>query len=107
MSIREVSRITNTPSHTIRFWEQELEGIVVSRRSRGGQRQYSPQTVQMIEEIRRLRREGVSLQKIRQMLGSSQNDDSSRVHGIDALAERVSALVRQEIYSFLRGHEQQ
>ena len=107
ISIREVSRITSTPAHTIRFWERELEGIVVSQRSKGGQRQYSRHAVRMIEQIRRMRQEGLSLQKIRLALGSSGNSGAAQAQGVDALAERVSALVRQEIYSFFRGQEPQ
>jgi len=36
-SIQEVSTFLNVPKPTLRFWEKELDGILVPSRTRGGQ----------------------------------------------------------------------
>jgi len=103
LTISEVSRLTNTPRHTLRFWEKEFEGILTPMRTKGGQRRYTEETVVVIEQIRRLRKDGASLAKIKHILKECNQESNIHYDEIDNLVQRVSAMVRDEIYHFLRG----
>ncbi|RLB83743.1 MAG: transcriptional regulator [Deltaproteobacteria bacterium] len=101
-SIQEVSDQLKVPKHTLRFWEKEFEGILVPLRTQGGQRRYTPENISIIEEIKRLRRKGMSLAEIRRKLSNSNKvkEDHSNPNTIDALVERVAEVVRAEVYRF-------
>lgn len=105
LTISEVSRITNTPCHTLRFWEKEFAGILEPLRTKGGQRRYTEESVVVIEQIRRLREDGISLSRIKRSLHNDNEDSNEIEDKIDHLAQRVSAVVRDEIYNFFRGEQ--
>lgn len=105
LTISEVSRITNTPCHTLRFWEKEFAGILEPLRTKGGQRRYTEETVIVIEQIRRLREDGVSLSRIKRSLHCVDDDPNRIEEKIDHLAQRVSDMVKNEIYNFFRGEQ--
>jgi len=98
-SIEAVSRQLRIPKHTLRFWEKEFEGILVTPRTPGGQRRYSRDNIGMIEEINRLRRDGVGLAEIKGRLraNGAAPADSAR---IDLLASRVAEVVKAEVSQF-------
>lgn len=50
---------------TLRFWEKELDGIIVPLRTRGKQRRYGVETASVIEEIKSLREKGMGLAETR------------------------------------------
>ena len=102
LTISEVSRLTNTPCHTLRFWEREFAGILSPSRTKGKQRRYAKETVALIEQIRRLRADGTSLSKIKRTLSHEETEPAMHEPRIDLLAERVSAIVRDEIYNFFQ-----
>lgn len=52
--IREASRILGVPTHTLRFWERRLKGLISPARSAGGQRRYDPQTLERIRLLKQL-----------------------------------------------------
>ena len=56
LTIKQVSRRLNIPKPTLRFWEKELDGIIVPLRNNGGQRHYTPENIAIIEEIKKLRK---------------------------------------------------
>jgi DNA-binding transcriptional MerR regulator len=93
---------------TLRFWEKELEGIIVPLRTDGGQRRYTPKHLFIIEEIKRLKDKGLSLTTIRNrlettdhpILGTNTNPDK-----IDLLADHVAEKVRSAIYRFFQEEE--
>ena len=99
-TISEVSRITNTPCHTLRFWEKEFTGILEPLRTKGGQRRYTEETVVLIEQIRRFREDGISLARIKRSLDCGEEEPVVHDVKIDLLAKRVSAIIRNEIYNF-------
>jgi len=101
-TIQQVSTKLNIPKPTLRFWEEELDGIIVPNRTPGGQRRYSSEHISIIEDIAYLKKRGMSLAEIRKQLGNhyKQKGDFSDSNHIDLLAERIAEAVRAEIYSF-------
>ena len=69
ITIQQVSEKLDVPKPTLRFWEREFEGILVPLRTNGGQRRYAPEHVSVIEEIKMLKRAGLSLVEIKGKLG--------------------------------------
>jgi DNA-binding transcriptional MerR regulator len=107
LTIQETSRKANVSKHTLRFWEKELNGIIVPLRTKGGQRRYTPYHLYIIKEIKRLKKEGLSLLDIKRRFDSNnsrieKNDDSNK---IDMLADQIAEAVKSAIYNFL-AHEQ-
>jgi DNA-binding transcriptional MerR regulator len=101
-TIQQVSMKLNIPKPTLRFWEEELDGIIVPNRTSGGQRRYNSEHISIIEDIAYLKKRGMSLAEIRKQLGNhyKKNGDFSDSNNIDHLAERIAQAVRTEIYSF-------
>ena len=67
-TIGEVSRITGVHTHVLRYWEDQGKLLKPSRR-RSRHRLYSPQDIQLIFEIKRLREEEkLSLTAMRRQL---------------------------------------
>ena len=67
-TIGEVSRITGVHTHVLRYWEDQGKLLKPSRR-RSRHRLYSPQDIQLILEIKRLREEEkLSLTAMRRQL---------------------------------------
>ncbi|MBW1740021.1 MAG: MerR family transcriptional regulator [Deltaproteobacteria bacterium] len=104
-SIQEVSDRLKVPKHTLRFWEKEFEGILVPLRTQGGQRRYTAENIFIVEEIKKLRKRGMSLAEIRRKLSNSNKvkEDPSNSSTIDLLAERVAEVVKAEVYRFFEG----
>jgi len=110
ITIQQVSQKLNVPKPTLRFWEKEFEGILVPLRTNGGQRRYAPEHVFVIEEIKMLKKAGLSLVEIKRKLGKGQMSEaerqrsgSERTEGIDLLADRVAEVVKMEVLRFFRG----
>lgn len=101
-TIQQVSTKLNIPKPTLRFWEKELDGILVPIRTHGGQRRYTAEHISIIEDIARLKTQGMSLAEIKRKIGNSNkvqsyNSDSGRV---DLLADQIAEIVRAEVYRF-------
>ena len=54
-TIKQLSEKLNIPKPTLRFWEKELEGILVPLRTPGGQRRYTYIHMTVLEKIKELR----------------------------------------------------
>jgi len=104
LSIKQVSGITGTPSHTLRYWEKEFEGILEPDRTRGGQRRYSQEAISVIERIKYLKKQGFSLSIIRNKLTQGEETQDQNISSIDLLAEKVSEIVKDEIYNFFQSN---
>ena len=120
-SIQEVSVLLNVPKPTLRFWEKEFEGILVPLRTGGGQRRYTVENIAVIEEIKKLKRKGMSLPEIKRKLGKGQMSEAGlrpigayapvgshmsgdeRTDRIDLLAARVAEVVRVGVNRFFEG----
>ncbi len=101
--IQEVSQRLRIPRHTLRFWEKELDGIIVPFRTKGGQRLYSDETISVIKEIKSLRNRGMSIAEIRAKfsMNAEHETDDLDFREIDVLANRVAQVVKSELFRFL------
>ena len=111
-SIQQLSTKLNIPKPTLRFWEKEFEGILLPLRTHGGQRRYAPEHVSVIEEIKMLKKAGLSLVEIKSKLGKGQMSEAGsqrywdeQTDGIDLLAERVGEVVKMEVLRFFQKGE--
>jgi DNA-binding transcriptional MerR regulator len=102
LTIQEVSQKLGVPTHTLRFWEKELKDVIVPLRTKGGQRRYTLEHLFVIDEIKRLKKEGLSLAHIKGEFDNRYNSDTDDVdpQKIDLLANRIADYVRTTIQSF-------
>jgi DNA-binding transcriptional MerR regulator len=71
LSIAEVARRTGISPSTLRFYEREMPGLFLIRKTAGGHRRYSAADVERFATIRRLTgTEGLPLARVRQVLSS-------------------------------------
>jgi MerR family transcriptional regulator/heat shock protein HspR len=71
LSISAVSRLTNIPVSTLRFYERELPGLFHIRKTAGGHRRYGESDVARFVTVRRLTEsEGLGLADVRRVLAS-------------------------------------
>jgi len=102
LTIQEVSQRLKVTKHTLRFWEKKLEGIIIPLRTQGGQRRYTSEHIFIIEEIKRLKRRGLSLVDIKDKLDNSYNAEEGNPNSnkVDLLANQVAEMVKSAIYRF-------
>ena len=107
MTIQEASEMLGVTKHTLRFWEKELNGVIVPIRTSGGQRRYSSDHISVIEEIKMLRAKGLSLPEIKRVLqnGNGRNYKDSISQDIDFLAEHITEAVKSALYGFFNNEE--
>jgi DNA-binding transcriptional MerR regulator len=106
LTIRQLSLKLNIPKPTLRYWEKELCGFIVPIRTRGGQRRYTAENISMVEEVKKLRKRGMSLAEIKRRLSNGDNGDNSNSDRIGLLADRVAEVVRAEVNRFFEGEEE-
>lgn len=101
LTIQEVSDRLGLPKSTIRYWEKELNGLISPMRTPGGQRRYSESDMGVITAVSNYKKMGLSLSQVKkQILHQSlqfQNVDQLQ---IEHLANRITGVIRQEIYNF-------
>ncbi len=100
-SIAEISQKLRIPKHTLRFWEKELNGTIVSLRTQGGQGRYTAEHAAVIEMIKKLRDGGLGLSQIKRELTNGNKEGQGQTNRIDLLATKVAEVVRTEVYNFL------
>ena len=103
-TIQQLSVKLQIPKPTLRFWEKEMNGIIIPFRTQGGQRRYSPENLMVIEKIDKLRKNGMRIAEIRQKLETHPNeqDSISNSTDIDKLADTVAAVVKHVVYKFFK-----
>ena len=103
LTIEEVSQRLGLTKHTLRFWEKELEGVIVPLRTKGGQRRYTLEHLFVIDEIKRLKAKGFSLSNIRKELDNRYDSYGKTLNPekIDHLANQIADLVKSTVHSFL------
>ena len=104
LTIREVSRRFNITTHTLRFWEKELEGILIPFRTPGGQRRYTKDDLLIISKIKQLKKEGLSLARIKKRLEKEKEDSPNQTSNpnIQQIANEIADMVRSTIQSILQ-----
>jgi DNA-binding transcriptional MerR regulator len=105
-TIQQISRKLNIPKPTLRFWEKELNGIIVPLRTPGGQRRYTMHHLSLIQKIQRMRKQGMRLSEIKTKLNNLNAGVKLPTNPVDfeILVERVTEVVKTEIYRML-NHE--
>jgi len=103
-TIQQISQKCDVPKSTLRFWEKRLDPLFSPIRSPGGQRRYVQEHIDLIDRIKQLQADGLSLDEMRQQLEQTLSHDPAptAVVGLDRLADRVAELVKEEVYRFLR-----
>ena len=104
-SILEVSEKLDIPTHTLRFWEKEFNGVLVPLRTNGGQRRYTMENLLLLEEIKKCRDNGLTLAEINEKFGQSFEGEAFQPSKVDLLASRVAQAVKTEVYNFLRAEK--
>jgi DNA-binding transcriptional MerR regulator len=104
-TIQGLSKRAGVSTHTLRFWEKELPGIVVPQRTKGGQRRYTLEHLLVIEEIKSLKSKGLSLTDIKRELNHPFNSDEEHYNHqrADVLANKIAEIVREAVFQFLEG----
>ena len=89
--------------HTLRFWEKTLSGVIVPLRTKGGQRRYTKRHLQVIAEIKEMKKNGLSLNDIKtRMIKKNDNAGKDEIsNNIDLLANQIAEVVKESIYNFL------
>lgn len=105
LTIQEVSKHSGVSTHTLRFWEKELEGVIAPQRTKGGQRRYTMENLLVIEEIKSLKAKGFSLTDIKSELNRRFNSEEEHYNHqrADVLANKIAEIVRTAIFNFLNG----
>ncbi len=69
LKIGRVSSLVDVPIYTLRYWERVLPGILIPLRTRGGQRRYDQETLQVVYRIKELLKEKMySLAGVRRIM---------------------------------------
>ena len=105
LTIQEVSQKLGVTPHTLRFWEKELERVIVPLRTKGGQRRYTLEHLFVIDEIKRLKNKGLSLLEIKKELDNRYVSlgENSNHQKVDFLANRIADIVKSTIQSFFEN----
>ena len=100
-TIKSVSKSTEIPPHTLRFWEREFIGILKPSRSKGGQRRYSADDISVIQHIKQLKEQGDSLSEIKEKLLCETIKPDFKTGHIDLLSEKLAEIVKFEVHRIL------
>ncbi len=106
-TILQVSERLNIPKHTIRFWEKELNGLLVPLRTNGGQRRYTVQNLSVLEEVKRHRENGCGLADIVEEIRQSCKVEAPGAANLELLVNRVAEVVKTEVYNFLKSQKRE
>lgn len=77
LRIKQVSEKIQVPVSTIRYWQQEFEGLIAVSRTEGGQRRYSERNIELLGQIRELvYNRKKSIDEVRIMMKKQQKADN-------------------------------
>lgn len=99
MKINEVEQAIGITKKNIRFYEQE--GLLTPSRSTNGYREYSPEDVQTLQQIKLLRRLDIPIEEIRRLQNGSQTLGDCLERQLITLRRRLRNLEATE--SFCRN----
>ena len=104
LTIREASRHLKVSTHTLRYWEKVLEGVLVPLRTEGGQRRYTREDLRLLEAVKQLKRRGFTLAAIQEELSRDLASEGgvADVLVVERLADHIAEAVRSSIYRFFR-----
>lgn len=90
MKINEVEKILNVPKATIRFYEKE--GLLSPHRNENAYRDYSETDVELLKKIIVLRKIGVSVDAIKQILQDTLSLQDAVSQNMSSLQEQIKEL---------------
>ena len=97
MKAIELSRLTGTSVHTIRYYER-VELLKARRNRRNGYHEFSEAHVRRLAFIRRARAMGLTLAEVRAVLACA--NARSRCPAVLEIVRRALPLVERELYEF-------
>lgn len=100
-SIKQLSHKLNIPKSTIRFWEKEFKGLIVPGKTKGGQRRYTSEHINILEGIKKLKEKGMNLSEIKRNFENKSTRPYSKFDRINILTERLTELIKNEVINFL------
>ena len=71
--ISETAKITQVEPHVLRYWEEEL-GLAI-KRNEMGHRYYTEKDIQTFMDIKELKKKGMQLRAIREIINSDKQSD--------------------------------
>ena len=106
-SIQEVSKMASVSKHTLRFWEKTLIGVIIPLRTKGGQRRYTKHHMEIINEIKQMKMNGLSLNDIRKKMEKSSPTvkKDEKTDKIELLVNQIAEVVKESIYNFLSNDD--
>jgi DNA-binding transcriptional MerR regulator len=104
LTIKEASQRLGVTCHTLRFWEKELEGVIVPLRTQGGQRRYTKAHLYILEDIKKLKSRGLSLIEIKNILNRKHGQVSFNppTQEVDFIANHLAEIVKSAVYKILK-----
>jgi DNA-binding transcriptional MerR regulator len=102
LSIGDVSRFLNVPTHTIRYWEKEFKEYLNPGRTVGHQRRYTDDHLKKIRDIMRLlKNEGYSIagaKKILELKHKSAMAVTAEAQAApEQVAQRILDMIREQL----------
>ena len=82
--ISETAKITQVEPHVLRYWEEEL-GLAI-KRNEMGHRYYTEKDIQTFMDIKELKKKGMQLRAIREIINSDKQNDEQQESGIQEAA---------------------
>jgi DNA-binding transcriptional MerR regulator len=103
LSIGDVSRFLNVPTHTIRYWEKEFSDYLSPVRTVGHQRRYSDENVRQIRDIMRLlKNEGYSIAGAKKILELKHRKPAlTETPGApEEVAQRILLMIKEQLGAY-------
>ena len=91
MTIKDIEQVLNVPRATIRFYEKE--GLINPERAENGYRDYSDQDVEKLKKIIILRKIGLSVNDIEDLLDGAKSMDAvldANMHNLQKQMEELT-----------------
>lgn len=103
LGIGDISKLLGVANHTIRYWEKEFSNHLTPNRTKGRQRRYNENDIQMLKKIKDLLKiEGYSIKGAKRILDgeeilNSMNIDRDVAKDTHALALQIAELVSSRL----------
>lgn len=111
LSIGDVSKLLNIPSHTLRYWEMEFADFLHPVRTKGQQRRYNDEDIKTIEKIAgMLRVERYSIAGAKRALyeelkKDNQIEKTEKIVVPEVLANEIANLIKEKLMVKEETHE--
>ncbi len=100
LSIGDICRFLELPTHTLRYWEKEFREFLSPVRTQGRQRRYTDEDIERVCQIKKLlKQDGYSIagaKKILSLRRSQQTGQNPRMNITEEMANRIVDMVRTQ-----------